>query len=461
MGNYRNLVERQREFFRSGATRELSFRRSSLERLARALEAHEQGLLAALQQDLGKPAVEALATELAVVAAEIRHVCRRLKSWARTTRGPAPLLAWPARARVIREPLGTVLIVGPWNYPVQLMLTPLVGAVAAGNCVILKPSEFAPATARMMDRVVGESFDPGHVAVVCGGPEAVQGLLEERLDLVFFTGGPAAARAVMTAAARNLTPVVMELGGKSPCIVCADVPLRVAARRIVWGKFLNAGQTCVAPDFVWVDHRVHADLLNHLVATIREFFGEDPKRSPDYGRIVSRRHFERLRGYLGCGRVVVGGQCDEQSLYIAPTVLTEVEPDSPVMQEEIFGPILPVLPYQRLEEAFEELASRPVPLALYLFTSDRAVANKVLGKVRSAGVCINDTVVQIGSPSLPFGGLSESGFGVYRGRYSLDLFSHPRAVVWRRWFPDVGLRYPPHRTGLNVLRRALRWLLGA
>jgi acyl-CoA reductase-like NAD-dependent aldehyde dehydrogenase len=287
-----------------------------------------------------------------------------------------------------------------------------------------------------------------------------EALLGARFDKIFFTGSTAVGRAVMAAAARHLTPVTLELGGKCPCIVCADAPLDVTARRIAWGKFMNAGQTCVAPDFVWVERPVREALLAALQGAIREFYGDDPRHSPDYGRIVHRRHFDRLRGLLNAGRVVCGGQHDPEALYFAPTILTDVPLDAPVMQEEIFGPILPVLAFDRLDEVLTLLAQRPTPLAVYLFCRDRATQARVLAETRSGGVCLNDTVVHLLSKALPFGGLGESGMGAYHGRAGFDTFSHHRPVLRRTFFPDFRLRYPPPRFGLRVFKRVARWLLG-
>lgn len=367
--NFAELLQRQRAFFDAGKTRSVAFRRERLRALQSALEAHEAELLEALHADLRKSPTEAYVTELAYLYAEIRHALRHVKSWMKPQRRRTPPLTWPSRAWTQPEPLGVALILGPWNYPVQLLLTPLVGAIAAGNCAVLKPSEHAPATAEVLERLVERTFAPEHVTLIRGGPETAEALLRERFDKIFFTGGATIGRKVMAAAAHHLTPVTLELGGKSPCIVCADAPPRIAARRIVWGKFLNAGQTCVAPDHVWADHRIMPFLLEDMVRAIRNFYGEDPSKSPDYARIVNRAHFDRLCEYLRQGHIVIGGQHNREDLYIAPTVLTGTSPDSPVMQDEIFGPILPVLSFQTLEQVVIELRRRPSPLALYLFTT--------------------------------------------------------------------------------------------
>lgn len=459
MNQHATLVREQSRFFRSGATRPLEFRRAQLRRLHDALATHESALLRALEADLHRPAAEAWFSEIALVSSEIQHALRHLPSWTKLQRCHLPVLALPGRAWVQPEPLGVALIIGPWNYPVQLLLLPLVSALAAGNCAVLKPSEFAPQTAEAVARLIHETFPEHYVAVCPGGRDVAEALLRERFDKIFFTGGTAAGRAVMAAAAQHLTPVTLELGGKCPCLVCADAPLDVAARRIAWGKFLNAGQTCVAPDFVLGERPILEALIRALQQALREFYGDDPRQSPHYGRIVNGRHFERLAGLLGAGRVVCGGQRDAATLYFAPTILTDVPPDAPVMQEEIFGPILPVLAFDQLDEAMAMLAGRPTPLALYLFTRDRATQARVLAETRSGGVCLNDTVVHLLGKELPFGGLGESGTGAYHGRAGFDCFTHYRPVVRRTFFPDFRLRYPPPRFELPALKRVARWLL--
>lgn len=457
---FHDLVRRQRAFFLSASTRSLEFRRKQLQILGRALEANEASLLDALHADLRKPPQDAYLGDLALVLSEIRYALRHLSAWARTRRRGVPWMAWPGRGFVRPEPCGAVLIIGPWNYPLQLLLLPLVGAMAAGNCSVLKPSEFAPHTATAVAGLIREHFPEEYLAVVEGDREVAEALLQERFDKIFFTGGTNIGRAVMTAAAKHLTPVILELGGKCPCIVCADAPLQVTARRIAWGKLLNAGQTCIAPDFVLVERRISGGFRDAFKQAVREFYGDDPRSSPDYGRIVNRRHFDRLVGYLGQGRVVLGGQHDASDLYIAPTILMDVPPDAPAMQEEIFGPILPVLEFDHLDEALALLRDRPTPLAVYLFSQDRTIQERVVTETRSGGVCINDTILHILGKELPFGGLGESGMGAYHGKASFDAFTHYRSVLRRPFWFDVNLRYPPPRTSLATLRRISRFLLG-
>ena len=450
------IIARQREFFLSGGTVAEEFRRRRLCALREALIRHEDALLAALHADLRKCPHEAYAAEIGWVLGEIRHALRHLHGWMKPQRRKAPMLAWPARAWVRPEPFGVALIIGPWNYPLQLLLAPLVSAIAAGNCAVLKPSEHAPHTARAVAELIRATFPPEFVAVAEGGQDVAEALLREKTDTIFFTGSTRVGRDVMAAAARHLTPVTLELGGRSPCIVCADAPMETAARRIVWGKFLNAGQTCVAPDHVWVERRAEAALLEALQRAIRGFFGDDPQQSADYGRIIHRRHFERLRALLAAGKIAHGGRHDAADLFIEPTLLTQLPPDAALLREEIFGPILPVLPFDRLDDVLAGLRGEPPPLALYLFTRSRVIERKVLAATRSGGVCLNDTISHILGRDLPFGGLGESGMGAYHGRAGFDAFSHRRAVLRRAWFCDPAFRYPPPKAPLETLKRLLR-----
>lgn len=454
------VIERQRAFFQTGATRPPEFRRAQLRKLEQAIASHERQLFDALHGDLRKSPHEAYATEVGLVLSELRHASRRLPAWMKPQRRRTPLLAWPGRSFIQPEPYGVALIMGPWNYPFQLLLAPLVGAIAAGNCAVLKPSELAPRTAAAVAELLMTTFAAEFVTVVQGDRDAAEALLHEKFDTIFFTGSTPVGRAVMAAAARHLTPTTLELGGKCPCLVCADAPLETTARRIVWGKFLNAGQTCVAPDFVLVERRVRDGLIAAMQQALREFYGDDPQRSADYSRIVNRRHFDRLIGLLIGGQIVHGGQQDVSDLYLAPTILTGVTWDAPVMQEEIFGPILPVLEFDHLDEVLPSLRARPTPLALYLFTRDHATQDRVLAETRSGGLCVNDTVMHIVGKELPFGGLGESGLGAYHGQASFDCFSHRRSVLRRSFAFDSKFRYPPPRLSLTGLKRAWRFLLG-
>jgi aldehyde dehydrogenase (NAD+) len=453
------VSQRQRAFFQTGATRSVEFRRAQLEQLAGALERHEAKLLAALRADLRKSPRQGYATEIGLVHAEIRHAQKQLGRWAAPRRCRTPWFVAPARGWVQAEPFGVTLILGPWNYPVQLLLTPLVSAIGAGNCVVLKPSELAPCTAEAITALVRENFAEEFISIANGGAEMAEALLRERFDKIFFTGSTRVGRVVMAAAARHLTPVTLELGGKCPAIVCADASIEQAARRIAWGKFMNAGQTCVAPDFVLVQRGARETFVTALKKTIQQFYGEHPGQCEDYGRIVNAHHFERLVGYLGDGKVVHGGAHDAKDLFIAPTILAEVSSTASVMQEEIFGPILPVLEFEKLDDALAMLRERPTPLAMYIFTRDRATQARALAETRSGGACVNDVVSHMVGTGLPFGGLGESGLGAYHGRAGFDVFTHQRAVLRRALWLDPPFRYPPPKLSLAGLKRAIKFLL--
>lgn len=445
---------------RSGATATFAWRRHQLRELRRLVVEAEAVLEDALADDLGKPRLESWLTDLAVVTSEIDFALRHLRSWMRPERVPLPVAQLPGRARILRQPLGVLAVVSPWNYPVNLTLAPTVGALAAGNTVVVKPSELAPATSRALAELVAARFDPGTIAVVEGGASAVEAIIEAGVDHVVYTGGQAAARAVMSAASRHLTPVTLELGGKNPAIVCADADLRVAARRISWGRFLNAGQTCVAPDYVLVDASVEARFTQHLLAAMEAFFGPDPKTSGAYARIVNDGHLDRLAAMLEGhgGAVLVGGDIDRARRYLAPTVVRAPDPASALARDEIFGPILVIEPVRSVDEALARIAEHPDPLALYLFTSSRERADDVIHRTRSGGVGVNSTVLQVAVPGLPFGGVGTSGTGAYHGRAGFERFSHARAVFEKSTRLEHSLLYPPYRAGKeSLLRRSQRW----
>jgi aldehyde dehydrogenase (NAD+) len=454
-----DTVCRARDYFATGGTHPPAFRRAQLQKLSAALQEHEPAILAALQADLGKSPYQSLSSELGPVQAEISHALRHLARWTAPSPRRTPWLVAPARGWVQPEPFGVALVIGPWNYPVQLLLSPLVSAIAAGNAVILKPSELAPRTAEALAAMVGATFPADYIMTVNGGAEAAEALLREKFDKIFFTGSPRVGRVVMAAAARTLTPVTLELGGKCPAIVCADAKVELAARRIVWGKFLGAGQTCVAPDHVLVHQSIRETFLDALKQALLEFFGPDPRHSSDYGRIVNPKHFARLVNYLSDGKIFHGGDHDAQKLYLAPTILTNVPADAPVMQEEIFGPVLPVLEFDDLAETLSQLQAGPTALALYLFTENRETERKIINQVRSGGVCVNDVISHMIGTGLPFGGMGESGFGAYHGHAGFAAFSHQRSVLRRATWLDLPFRYPPARLSIPTLKRALKFLL--
>ncbi len=447
-------VQQQRTFFQSGETQPVTFRIQQLTTLKQVIQAAEAQILEALAADLRKPAFEAMGELLGVVA-EINYALKHLRQWVKPQRIATPPLVWPATAKIQAQPLGVVLIIGPWNYPLQLTLIPLVGAIAAGNCAILKPSELAPHTSEVISKLISQHFDSRYIQVIEGGIDTSRALLAEPFDHIFFTGSTAVGKQVMVAAAQHLTPVTLELGGKSPCIVDVDVPLELAARRIAWGKFINAGQTCIAPDYLLVHRQIKADFLVALQKAIHDFYGENPASSPDYSRIISAKHFDRLVKLLETSQIVAGGETNASDRYIAPTIVDAVSWSDPIMQDEIFGPILPVLEYDQLAEAIAAINQRPKPLALYLFSNDRQHQNQVLQATSSGGVCINDTIMHVVTPVLPFGGVGASGMGRYHGKASFDTFSHYRSVMSRPFQLENPLRYAPYGNKLKWLKRLM------
>lgn len=456
MSDISGLVEKQRGYFMSGATRELAFRRNQLLCLRKALQKHEAPLLSALKTDLGKAPFEAYETEIGMVQEEITFLLRHLRGFAGPARVKTPLTHFPSSSRVYQEPYGVALILSPWNYPVQLTLAPLAGAIAAGNCAVVKPSNQSPHVSQAMAELLADVFEERYIGVVHGGREANRSLLEQRFDVIFFTGSVQVGKTVMEAAARHLTPVTLELGGKSPCLVDKTANLALAARRIVWGKCLNAGQTCVAPDYVLVHQSVRDALVKEMAVCVRAFYGSEPLKNEDYPKIISQKHFDRLCGLTEGETVAFGGGWDAQACKIEPTVLCPVSWDAPVMQQEIFGPLLPVLTFETLDEAVGRINARPKPLAFYYFTGSKKDARHVMQRVPCGGGCVNDTVVHLATPFLPFGGVGESGMGSYHGRASFAAFSHSKGVLTKSSLLDIPLRYPPYTHGIGLLKKLLR-----
>ncbi len=450
-------VATARAAFAKGITRPLAWRERQLDALLALLDEGEEAILDAVAADLGKPRLEGWMAEVAFTRNEVALARKHVGRWTRPRRASLPLTALPGKGRVVPEPLGTVLVIAPWNYPVQLLLAPLAVALAAGNSVVLKPSELTPTTSAVIADLVARHLDPEAVQVVEGGPEVSRELLSQRWDHIFFTGSTKVGQIVMEAAAKHLTPVTLELGGKSPTYVDRSANLEVAARRIAWGKFLNAGQTCIAPDYVLAHADVHDELVERLAAAIRAFYGDDPRTSPDFARIVNQRHHARLVGLLeGSGEIVVGGDHDADDCYLAPTVLVGTGPEAPVMRDEIFGPILPVLSVPSVEAAVDAVNSRPKPLALYVFAEDGAVVDRVLDGTSAGGVCVNHTILHITPPDLPFGGVGPSGMGRYHGQSGFDAFSNLKSVLRKGTRPDPNLMYPPYsEKKARLIRRAL------
>lgn len=438
------MVQALRKTFRSGKTRDIAWRKQQLHALKRMIEENDQAFVEAIQKDMGRSEFETTIAETGYLVGEVKYTLKHLDKWLKPRKVKAPLAAQPGKAYVQLEPLGVVLNIAPWNYPLQLALAPAIGAIAAGNCVVIKPSEISGHTSAAMAKFVPKYLDPEAVRVVEGAVPETQALLEQQWDHIMYTGNGGVARIIMEAAAKHLTPVTLELGGKSPVVVDKDVDLDVAARRIVWGKWFNAGQTCLAPDYVLVHKDMEQPLLDRLRGTIQEFYGEDPKASKDYPRIINDRHFERLSGMIGDGEVVAGGQTDAKDRYIAPTVLKNVDESGKVMQEEIFGPILPVISVPDIETAIEKINARPKPLGLYVFTKDKSVADKVLTYTSSGAANVNEIMGHFTCPELPFGGVGPSGMGAYHGRHTVEAFSHKKAVLDKKTWFDPPQRYAPY-----------------
>ncbi|MGB0113805.1 MAG: aldehyde dehydrogenase family protein [Ilumatobacteraceae bacterium] len=446
-----DIVQNLRDGFRAGVVRTIESRTLQLQCLRALVDEQQERLIDALAADVGKPRIEAYTTEIAFTINEIDHTLKHLESWMKPEKVKVPLTFKPGKASLVPEPVGTVCIISPWNYPVQLLLAPLVAALAAGNTAVLKPSEVTPTVAALIEELVPQYLDPRAVSVVTGAVDETTALLEQRFDHIFYTGNGAVGRIVMRAAAEHLTPVTLELGGKSPAIVATDANISIAARRIAWGKFLNAGQTCVAPDYVLVEEGVEDELLEALSAAVTEFYGDDPRESADYARIVNVRHHDRLTGLLDAGgfeTTVVGGTGDRDARYLAPTVVAGVQPDSKLMNEEIFGPILPVIVVEDIDEAIRFVNDRDKPLALYAFSESNSVLEHVVANTSAGGVTLNHAVLHLAVPDMPFGGVGPSGMGAYHGKSGFDTFSHHKAVLAKPSRPDPSLMYPPY-TGLK------------
>lgn len=438
-------------------TRALCWRKEQLLALKRCLVERENEFVEALNKDLGKSYAEAYTTEIGFLLAEIRHTLKHLSGWLKVKRVSTPLAAWPAKSFIQPEPLGTVLIMGAWNYPLQLTVGPYIAALAAGNCAILKPSELSPHTSAAMAKYLPQYLDNDALAVIEGDKEVASALLDLPFDHIFYTGGELVGKVVMAAAAKHLTPVTLELGGKSPCIVGEDTNIEVTARRIVWGKWLNAGQTCVAPDYVLVSHANAQALKTALIAEIKQQFGDNPLMSPDLGTIVNERHFQRLRQYLIGEDVICGGDADTEALKLAPTIVWNPSIDSPVMTEEIFGPILPIIVRDDLDTQLQLVKRRAKPLALYLFSHSQDIVDKVVQHTSSGSVCVNDVMMFMTNPELPFGGVGNSGMGRYHGKAGFDTFSHHKPVMHRRFAFDVPFRYAPMKKWkFSLLKRLLK-----
>ena len=452
-------IEAQRDFFATGETKDYEYRVEQLNKLLRLIKEHDQLIMSAVRADLRKPDIEIFGSEILVTLSDIKYVLKHLKAWMKPQKVKTPVNLFPSSSYIYNDPLGVVLIVAPWNYPFGLTISPLIGAIAAGNCAILKPSEHTPHTSKAIAEMINNNFDPSYIKVIEGGIETNQALLAEKFDHIFFTGGTAIGKIVMAAAAQHLTPVTLELGGKSPCIIDTDCDLDLTAKRIVWGKFYNAGQTCVAPDYLLVPKSIKSALVDKLRAYVTTFFGENPQQSLDFGRIVNERQFDRLANLLASSapdsKILVGGQSDRGDRFIAPTIVDQVEPSSPLMAEEIFGPILPILEYDQITEAIAFINSQPKPLALYLFSNNKKMQEQIAKDVAYGGGCFNDIIMHLGNPELPFGGVGNSGMGAYHGKASFDTFSHRKSVLKNSFKFDLKWRYPPYNLDLNRVKKFL------
>ncbi|MBW7475841.1 aldehyde dehydrogenase [Paenibacillus oenotherae] len=451
------IVRSQQEYVQSGSTRSVDYRLKQLELLKAAIKQHEALLIEAMHKDLRKSEFEAYATEIGFVYESIRYISKHLKKWAKVKLVRTPLVHWGSKSYIYPEPYGSVLVIGPYNYPFMIVMEPLIGAIAAGNCAVVKPSEFTPHISAAITAILRANFKEHYIAVVEGGREATSALIHTPFDYIFFTGSIGVGRIVMEAAAKNLVPVTLELGGKSPCIVDRDSDIELAAHRIIWGKFLNAGQTCVAPDYILVHKDIKESLVARMKDKITAFYGDNPQNSADFGRIVNERHWERLVGLLDLDKIAAGGDSQRDDLYIAPTIMDDVTWDDKVMEEEIFGPILPVLAYDNLDAAIQRINGRSKPLALYVFTTNKDTEQQVLERVSFGGGCVNDTMIHLTSPHLPFGGVGASGTGSYHGRKSFETFSHMKSVLKKRTKINWSFIYPPYSLKkIKLIRKVMK-----
>ncbi|MCR2822291.1 aldehyde dehydrogenase [Lederbergia panacisoli] len=452
MGTFTTLVTKQKGFFRTGTTRDITYRLDALQKLRIAIKSNEQVLIDALKEDLNKSEFDAYTSEIGLVLEEIRFAIKHLRLWVKPKRVKTPITHIGARSFILSEPYGTALIISPWNYPFQLAIVPLIGAISAGNCSVIKPSELTPKTSKVLAKLISDLFPEEYISVVEGDAETSQALLNEQFDYIFFTGSVSVGKIIMEAAAKNLIPVTLELGGKSPCIVHKDANIKLAAKRIAWGKFTNAGQTCIAPDYLYLHKSIKNQFLQQFKETTIDLYGKQPLTNENFTRIVSARHFGRLTSFLDNGEIFIGGGYNQEKLTIEPTVLTNITWEDPIMQDEIFGPILPVLEFEELPDVLEGIHRHPKPLSLYIFTENNKVQEKVLSDVSFGGGCVNDTVYHFASPYLPFGGVGSSGIGAYHGKGNFDSFSHQKSILKQTTLFDIPYRYPNVKNGLQKIK---------
>ena len=456
MNSIDTILKNQKKFYNSGATKDLAFRKKSLIKLRDSMKEHEKEILLALHKDLCKSEFEAYVTEIGIVLEEINFMLKNMGKLLKKKTVRTPLTQFPSKSTIYHEPYGNVLIMSPWNYPFQLALAPLVGAITCGNCAIIKPSNYSPETSAIIRKIISKTFHQNYVAVIEGGREVNQTLLDHKFDLIFFTGSAEVGKIVMEKAAKHLTPVVLELGGKSPCIVDETANIKLAGKRIAWGKCLNSGQTCVAPDYLLVHKSVKNQLIEEIIKNVEIFYGKLPETHPDFPKIINQKHFERLKNLIQSGHVIYGGRYHEETNKIALTLMDRVTWDDPVMQEELFGPILPIIEYENVEEFLPILNSRPKPLALYLFTKSKKLEKKVTRDVSYGGGCINDTIIHLATSYMGFGGVGESGMGNYHGAASIETFSHCKSIMKKSTLIDIPLRYPPYLNHLKLAKKLMK-----
>lgn len=455
MKDIKEIVKLQKDYYLSGKTLELTFRLNALKKLQAAIKEHENDVFEALKKDLNKAPFESYASEIGLVYTELKDAIHNLYRWNRKKRVRTPIVHFKSTSYIVSEPYGVALIMSPWNYPFQLTIAPLIGAIAGGNCNVIKPSAYSPATSAIIAKIIRESFPEKYIAVIEGGREANQELLKEKFDYIFFTGSVSVGKLVMESASKHLTPVTLELGGKSPCIVAKDADIDLSAKRIIWGKTLNSGQTCVCPDYLLVHRDVKQELINAMKKYITRFYGEEPCRNKEFPRIVNEKHFNRLKNLIDGSEIICGGDSNEATLQISPTLLDHVTWNDPVMQEEIFGPILPILEYEDIEEVITMVNSHPKPLALYLFTRSKELEDRIVKCVPFGGGCINDTLVHLATSYMPFGGVGDSGMGGYHGKWSFDTFTHKKSILKKSNMLDINIRYAPYKDKLKLLKKML------
>lgn len=456
MEHIHTLVKNQQTFFINGNTIDYEYRKDKLQRLKKMLKNHESEIYYGLKQDLNKSKHEAFVTELGILYSEIEFAIRNLRSWMAAEKVPSPLSHKGSKSYIIQEPYGVALIISPWNYPLHLAIAPAVAAIAAGNCVILKPSEHAKATSQLLATMIQATFDSSFFHVVEGEVEATEALLKEKFDYIFFTGSTNVGKIIMRAASEHLTPITLELGGKSPAIVDADANINLAAKRLVWAKFTNAGQTCVAPDYLYVHEKVKFKMLKAMVKHIKDLFGKNPLYNENYTRIISEKHFDRLVDFLDKGTIIHGGNVDESTLMIEPTLLDKINWQDDIMQEEIFGPIFPILTFKNIEDALYEIKTRDKPLALYYFGENNKIQQQVIEFISFGGGAINDAVYHLANPYLPFGGVGNSGMGQYHGKFGFDTFSHQKSIMKQTTKFDLPFRYPGSKLNTSVVKKILK-----